>query len=561
MPDAKKDTIYIDAEDEITTVIDKMQNSTSKIVALVLPKRSSTLQSIVNLKLLKRTAADAKKNLVLISSDTNLVALAGVVGLHVAKTLQTKPAIPAAPAQNNTAITVDTTDMELEDVVPDPTASIGQLAGQLATEETIELDNDNEAAEEVPVVVTDTKMPVNKKLKVPNFNRFRLVFFGAIGLIVLLIIGGIFAFIILPKAKIVIKTDTSSVSTDLKITADTAAKAVNAEQLVVPAIQKDIKKTDSEKVPATGKRDEGTKATGTIALTNCINDGQPHTVPAGTGFSSGQFTFITDTAVTLEPALYAASTCKSGNLGLSKAAPVTAMQGGDQYNLGSRAYTSPASLSTSSGSISAAGSDMKGGTSKIVQIVSQQDIDGAKQKVIDRLTPAVTSELKAEFATAGALIIPDTFAAGEPVIVSTPNANEPGSDVSVSVTTAFNQLGVKQDDLKLLVEGDVKKHIDTSKQTIQDNGLGKAVVRLVNRASASTATFQVQSIAIAGAQLDADGIKKEIVGKKKGATVSAIQNRPGIKEVTIKYSPFWVSSTPKKTSRIQIIFEQTNATK
>src|SRR5690554_5492853 len=93
----KKDTIYIGVDDEITAVIDKLQKSDSKIVALVLPKRAAALQSIVNMKLLKRTADEAGKNPVLITSEKGLLPLAGATGLHVAKNLSSKPEIPAAP--------------------------------------------------------------------------------------------------------------------------------------------------------------------------------------------------------------------------------------------------------------------------------------------------------------------------------------------------------------------------------------------------------------------------------------------------------------------------------
>ncbi|MBC7581656.1 hypothetical protein H7097_02175, partial [Aeromicrobium sp.] len=60
MPDQKdslnKETVYVDIDDEITAIIEKVRSSQQKIVALVLPKRASVLQSIVNMKLLKRTA-------------------------------------------------------------------------------------------------------------------------------------------------------------------------------------------------------------------------------------------------------------------------------------------------------------------------------------------------------------------------------------------------------------------------------------------------------------------------------------------------------------------------
>src|SRR4051812_30157979 len=92
-----KDTIYIDIDDEITGIIDKLKGSGGKVVALVLPKRAAVFQSIVNMKLLKRAADSAKKNVVLITSEAGLLPLAGVAGVHVAKSLTSKPEIPAAP--------------------------------------------------------------------------------------------------------------------------------------------------------------------------------------------------------------------------------------------------------------------------------------------------------------------------------------------------------------------------------------------------------------------------------------------------------------------------------
>jgi len=92
-----KDVIYIDVDDEITAIIDKVRASQSKIIALVLPKRATTLQSIVNMKLLKRSADTDKKHLVLITAELGLMPLAANVGFYVAKTLQSKPEIPELP--------------------------------------------------------------------------------------------------------------------------------------------------------------------------------------------------------------------------------------------------------------------------------------------------------------------------------------------------------------------------------------------------------------------------------------------------------------------------------
>src|SRR6266568_4360368 len=90
-----KDTIYVDIDDEITAVIDKVRSSPGRVVALVLPKRATVFQSVVNMKLLKRSAQTAKKNIVLVTTETGLLPLAGAVGLHVAATPQSRPEIPS----------------------------------------------------------------------------------------------------------------------------------------------------------------------------------------------------------------------------------------------------------------------------------------------------------------------------------------------------------------------------------------------------------------------------------------------------------------------------------
>ncbi|MEO8862864.1 MAG: hypothetical protein ABI354_00880, partial [Candidatus Saccharimonadales bacterium] len=251
---SNKDTIYIDADDDITTIIDKVSSAKSKIVAVVLPKRSTTLQSIVNLRLLKRTADSNKKNLVLVTSDHNVLPLAGAVGLHVAKTPLSKPTIPDVPIGQGDGAPDDDSfgDAGIDDQAP-----IGALAAAASSEEVIELDNDTTTGDNSDSGSKKSKNKskkdksakgANKKLRVPDFNRFRLMFFGAIGLIILLVIIGIYAFSILPRAKVTIKTDSASTSTNVDITAQTGIASADIDSKIVPGYVKTIKKTDTEKV-------------------------------------------------------------------------------------------------------------------------------------------------------------------------------------------------------------------------------------------------------------------------------------------------------------------------
>ena len=90
-----KDVIYIEPEDDITDIILKIENSKEKIVALVPPKKAGVFRSVVNIKLMAKTATTAKKKIVLVTTDPSIKKIAANVKLPVTKNLQSAPTIPA----------------------------------------------------------------------------------------------------------------------------------------------------------------------------------------------------------------------------------------------------------------------------------------------------------------------------------------------------------------------------------------------------------------------------------------------------------------------------------
>lgn len=551
-PTPGKETIYIDVDDEITAVIDKVQNSSAKVLALVLPKRASVFQSIVNMKLLKRTADTSKKNIVLITSEANLLPLAGAVGMHVAKTLQSKPAVPTAPKSSDTPVSVDPADVEeVMDDELDMSKPVGDLAGPVSDEEeTIEVDNDDSTT--VVAAGAATKTPFNKKLKVPNFDKFRTRLMLGIGALVLLIIFWIFATFVWPKAAITIKTDTTDVTSTVNITSSPTISEINVDEKVVPGILKDYKKTDTQKVPATGQKDMGTKANGTVTLSLDDCSKEQVTVPAGTMLSSGNFNFITQVDVTMQ-SVKIGPTCRNSDfkdISTSKV-KVEAQKAGDSYNLSARAYTV-----TGFSNVSGAGGAMSGGTSKIVKVVSQQDIDGAKQKVLEATNATANQEIVAQLKAEGYFPITDTFVAKDPLVTSSPNVDAEAAEVTVNVTLNYTMAGAKEDGVKQILEADIKQHIDTSKQNILNNGLDKASIRIDNKKANGEVSFTIQAVAQAGVEQNEADIKNAIKGKKKGEVQTILQARPGVKDVQVKTSPFWVYKVPGKDSKITLTFEQ-----
>jgi len=75
-------TLYIDIDEEITSIIDRVRKAEAKEVIIVAPKNAMLLQSIVNLRLLKKEADRRKKQLLIITQDKvgkKLIEKAGIL--------------------------------------------------------------------------------------------------------------------------------------------------------------------------------------------------------------------------------------------------------------------------------------------------------------------------------------------------------------------------------------------------------------------------------------------------------------------------------------------------
>jgi len=545
-----KDVIYIDVDDEITAIIDKLQASEQKIVALVLPKRASAFQSVVNMKLLKRSADHTKKNVVLITSDPNLMPLAGSVGLHVAKSLQSKPEVPDAPEKiDDKPESVEETD----EPSVDKSKTLAELNGD--EDETIELDDEDDAKPGDDPKKNGKKAMANpfKKFKIPNFNKFRMwLIFGGGGLIVLIVLG-ILAFVVLPKAKVVVSTDSMSfdISQDVRLkTGDNVT--VDVAQAIVPAKKQEIKKTVEASSPATGQQNKGEKATGSVVMTSkdCTSPfSNPGDVAAGSGIATGGNTYITQKKAnfSLDSAAGGCVYFKSGSV------EIVAQTGGTKFNVSSADFTvAGRSDVTASGSAS-------GGTDLIEKVLSQGDIDAAKQKLTTQDLETVKVELEQTLSGEGYTPIPGTLAQTPTNTKQSANAGDKVEEVTVTEEIVYSMLGVKNSDFEGLVAEQVKSKIDLTKQTVTNYGLDDATFTLL-KSEADGATVGFQTTVVTGAQLKEDEIKQQVAGKKANQAEELIKAHPGVTSVEVTYSPFWVSSIPKKTSKITVVIEEPQTT-
>ncbi|HSW78287.1 MAG TPA: hypothetical protein VLG36_05810 [Candidatus Chromulinivoraceae bacterium] len=542
-----KDVIYIDVEDDITAIIGKVKDSKEKIVALVPPKRIGILQSAVNLRLLQRAASQHDKHLVLISNNSALTALAAAAKVPVAKNLQSKPELAEI-----SALSVDDDD----DIIDGSQLPVGELAriadksalgaAALSSPE-LEAIKEN-AAEERPRATPPLAGQALKKpkAKVPNFNKFRKRMIFAIGGGVLLIGFLVWAIFFAPSATVIITARTTDSSANAKVSlADAAATSMSAGTLKTTTQQ--IPKSSTVDVTPTGSKQVGTKATGSMTVTRTSISSTPISVPVGTTFTSNDnHVFASTQAATLGGTTIG----PNGVVQDSATISVQASDVGEDYNLSARSYQSSVS------GISAQGSDMAGGTSKTITVVTNDDVQKAVAQLAQQNTDDIKKQLAAKFNDTF-IVLDQTFKTdtGKPQVTPGVDQEVPaGSKASLTTTVTYSLTAVAKADVSHYLDDYFSQQIQgLGDRRVYDNGASKVTFTNV---AASTTGYTVNLVATAkiGPKIDDQNVKDSAKGKRFGDIQSSIESIQGVDNVDVKFWPFWVSTAPNDTKKINVQF-------
>ncbi|MEI7632108.1 MAG: hypothetical protein WCJ60_02195, partial [bacterium] len=202
---------------------------------------------------------------------------------------------------------------------------------------------------------------------------------------------------------------------------------------------------------------------------------------------------------------------------------------------------------------------MGGGTSKLVTVISNEDIAAAKQKLTGKSRTLAITDLTSNLESQSLLALTDTLSDTPPIFTQSAAVDTEATDVTVSSITTYTMLGINQENIKNLVEADVTNKITNSQQKILDNGIGSKKMLLLDKKSPTEQKLSLTVIAIVGPDINISGISTEVAGKTRGDIQRILSARDGVKEVNIHYEPFWVTSTPKKASKIKVLVEKVDA--
>lgn len=549
-----KDVIYIDTEDDITTIIGNVKDAKHRIVALVPPKNVGVLQSAVNLRLLARAAKQADKRLVLITNNAALTALAASAKLPIAKNLQSKPEIAQIPA-----LDID----DGSDVIDGAQLPVGELArtadvdapengeGDAAIDEVI---RDDSTAKKAAVPAKPVARKKATGAKVPDFNKFRKKLVLIIAGILLVVGGLIWAFVFAPHATVIIKARTTEESVNKKVFIGESV-ATSASKNTVKGITQQLKKDVSVEITATGTKDVGEKATGSVVFRNCETQ-TAQVIPAGTAIANGGNNYLTQAAVTVPAGSGGFSGCS--NPGVSEAVGVVATDIGEGPNVSSGASFTVAGHINSSSSLyfrAVATTAISGGSKKQIKVVTADDVERATEELNRQNSDDIKKQLIEQFGKDTA-VIDASFKVDVSEVKPQPAVDAEAADGKGKLTgpVTYTIMGAAKAELSTFLTSHFEAQIgDSQDQRIYDNGAGKVTFTNVTE---SNGTFSANMSATAkiGPNISDEQVKQLAKGKRYGEVQSAIVAIQGVDDVDIKFSYFWVRTVPNDESKISVEF-------
>lgn len=578
-----KETIYIGKTDDITDVLEKFKSAEKPLVVLVAPEKPSVFLSSVNLKLLARTSRSQKRALVLVSPDEKVKALALENGLPVAASLKSRPVLPPKAAAAATSASArsaaspsvpasepDSTPEDSEDTPPLDDISLDAAPNKQTSSDT---ESAASAAADSDLDTTDTKKSgkKSKKFQKPEKSdskddpddgesvsglsrKKKWIIFGVCAVVFLAVFLS-WALIIAPKVTVGVNVRTSSSNFSESISLSTSPADEEVASGTFYAHAESLEKDQTIKFTATGQKDLGERASGTLTVYFQNSMGFAFNLPAGSEFTYKGLSYVTLTDTKLawsgkeedEKTACDKVTAAKGCLATTTVS-VKAAAPGENYNLSAE----------QSGWVSKDFSDLavynstaiSGGTSKIVTIVQQSDIDLAIDKLASDTKEAGKAELLAQISKT-VLPISASFKVetSEPKV--SPAAGEEVPDGVTPQVSSKTTYSILTADLTR-IEDFVKM-----KANLADNmrvySIGDPFVEYFTESESGKYTAKLKTTLKTGPQISETEILDKISGQKIGRVEPILKDAfPGIADTEVNKSFFWVSSVPKDPNKVTI---------
>lgn len=363
---------------------------------------------------------------------------------------------------------------------------------------------------------------------IPMF-RGRGTFLGVALAVILLIV----AYLLLPQAQVTVYVEPRILERDTQVTADPNIKVVDEANKKIPGQIVEVSVSGSGKGSATGKKEIGDPAKGTVKVIN--NSNQAQTLTQGTTISASGIKFTLDKTVNV------ASTSATSDSKSTATAPVTAATVGPDGNL-------PSGTQLSSGNSQVAivtEGNFSGGTSKQVTVVTDEDQKKLLASIASDLRKQATEQLQAKLN--GKKILEEALSEEITKKSYSKNINDQAAEFSLNMTIQYKGTAYLEDDLKMIVSKLVTTEVPSDFELNLAETETQADVSKVEKDGRLVflARFRAKLLP----KFDVISLKKEIRGKTPAQVAEVLKKHENILGSDIKITP----SLPGPLQRLPLL--------
>lgn len=565
-----KKILYIDIDDEITQVYDRIKNLKIRDIYIVVPARAVLFQSVVNLKILKRKALDLDKNISLITNDRIGIHLANQAEITVYDRIE-------EPKEKSKIDKILRPELRLSPLQAFSNPKLQENPTRLPKKKIsiFELVRRSKSDDATIVTKLQRRWEKRKQRSLVLFPANRRAMTGLIALSAILLLA--ISYITLPGATIYLTPKMNVLEMSVNITfADATKNSIELSShpphtLASYPVSMTIKKILVYN--SSGQIFRGTNSSGKITIINESN--HEWALKPRTRFQTAEgLVYRTSTFIAIPPATPEGF----GTVEVSVAADEIDANGqaiGERGNIQPTSFFLPGLSETSRTQLYGKNNQpFAGGTTIVIHKVTKEDIEAAKEKAKKEIVDSAAPELKKYVTTMNAQngtslkILADDVVGNVAIKISDPRvfvatdlAEKQIETFEVSSELDISGVAYNQNELLNILKSELKLRKSPEKRlvTIDENSVYYRVFETnedtqkikVTATIKGKEEYEINPDAVNGARL-IQKITEHILGKNVEEAKTFIQNLPEINKVEIKTWPVWAPTIPKVINNIDV---------
>ncbi len=365
----------------------------------------------------------------------------------------------------------------------------------------------------------------------------------------ILVLGGLFLALLwfLPRAEVVVFIKPKVLEEELKLTIDPNQEVIDQENHILPGRILQTEESGEKSAPTTGEKTVGERAKGEVTVYNRTDLSK--TFEAGTVITDSGLQFALDEEVNV------ASKTPDLNTGVDKWGEVkvgaTAGEIGAQYNLAAGTQFSVADYSFTS-FLAKNESDFSGGTSRKIQVVSEEDREDLLTGLSDELADRAEGKLLSE--------VPLNLSLIEESILTEPKSqnfsheeNEETQTLSLKLIVEIKALAFNREEFVKLIEPTISDSIPEGYRLKEDEVQSKFEIEEENEDGSILFKTQVKANLLP--KLEPEEIAKDIKSKYPHLAEDYLRTIPGFVRVETNIYPRlpgFLATLPRRENRIKV---------